>query len=847
MIIGLARPALRLERPRGAARDDAQRRLRARLERGARLARARQARRRDRPRRPGRAHPLPLRAQPGRRGARGRRARRGCGRTRRGGCGRDRGGGAARPAGRARRRSRRASTGSRGRRSSPPPRRGSARRPRAAGLRVERDPAGSLWALPGGDGPWWATGSHLDSVRRGGRFDGPLGVAAGFAVAERLPGVAVIAFADEEGARFNTPTFGSRALTGRLDVADVLARRDDDGVALAEAMRAAGADPEGLADAPAWLRAAARLPRAAHRPDARPGAARRARRRGARARLADAARAHASPAAPTTRARRAATSAATRSPPPRGSIVAADELAGGDPDFLVTAARMLVEPNAFTTVPSGVRLWIDGRTPDPARLAAWRDALTARAAELAGATGVGIDVATASHTDGVEFARRRRVRRPARARLLRRPRRGHPRCEDARRHGLRAQPDRREPRARGGRVARRRRRRGDRAAGAPWSGSHEHRSSCRRWSTRTRTRSSATCAARRSGPAPEAHAADDFWSWREAMYRLAGEHDPGSMRIAAGRVYAEMAAAGYGAVGEFHYVHHRPDGDPVPGPERDGDRGRRGGRRRRAADRPPPRRLSPRRLEPPADAGPAPLLRPGRRRATSPASTRCARGRTGAPGVGVGVAAHSVRAVPAAWLEAIAAYADQHGLVRHVHAHEQPRELEECREEHGVSPIELLAPDRLPRPAHEPDPRHPRDRGGRRPARGERHDRRLLPDDRGQPRRRPLPGARLPRRRRPDRDRQRLERPRRPVRGDARARDARAARAPDPPRAAGDVRRPVGRARRERPREPRPARAPAPCAIDRDHPDLAGVAAADLPLAVATCGSAAVVATRAAP
>ena len=62
----------------------------------------------------------------------------------------------------------------------------------------------------------------------------------------------------------------------------------------------------------------------------------------------------------------------------------------------------------------------------------------------------------------------------------------------------------------------------------------------------------------------------------------------------------------------------------------------------------------------------------------------------GRAGVHVGVAAHSVRAVPASWLEAIAAYADAHGLVRHVHAHEQPRELEECRAEHGVSPIELL-------------------------------------------------------------------------------------------------------------------------------------------------------------
>src|SRR5215218_6776305 len=67
-------------------------------------------------------------------------------------------------------------------------------------------------------------------------------------------------------------------------------------------------------------------------------------------------------------------------------------------------------------------------------------------------------------------------------------------------------------------------------------------------------------------PAPEAHAADDFWSWREAMYRLAGGHDPASMREVAGRVYAEMAAAGYGVVGEFHYVHHQPGGAPYEEP-----------------------------------------------------------------------------------------------------------------------------------------------------------------------------------------------------------------------------------------------------------------------------------------
>ena len=55
---------------------------------------------------------------------------------------------------------------------------------------------------------------------------------------------------------------------------------------------------------------------------------------------------------------------------------------------------------------------------------------------------------------------------------------------------------------------------------------------------------------------------DDFWSWREGMYELAGLLDPDGMREVAERVYREMAAAGYGVVGEFHYVHHRPDGTP---------------------------------------------------------------------------------------------------------------------------------------------------------------------------------------------------------------------------------------------------------------------------------------------
>jgi formimidoylglutamate deiminase len=60
-------------------------------------------------------------------------------------------------------------------------------------------------------------------------------------------------------------------------------------------------------------------------------------------------------------------------------------------------------------------------------------------------------------------------------------------------------------------------------------------------------------------------------------------------------------------------------------------------------------------------------------------------------GLTVGVAPHSVRACPADWLERIGAHAEREGLVLHIHADEQPREIDECLEEHGVRPIELLA------------------------------------------------------------------------------------------------------------------------------------------------------------
>jgi N-carbamoyl-L-amino-acid hydrolase len=271
------------------------------------------------------------------------------------------------------------------------------------GLRVERDPAGSLWACPSEPGPWWGLGSHLDSVRDGGRFDGALGVAAAFeAAAQARRPVAVISFADEEGARFNTPTFGSRALVGRLDVGDMLERVDDDGVTLADAMRAAGVDPAGLREAPRWLerlRGFLEL----HIDQSRDVAGAAARlgvveRLASRRRLQAVLEGAADHAGTTRRAeRRDALAAAAR------LIVAADDLAAGQQDFVVTPSRILVEPNALTTVPAHVRLWIDARAPAPTQLEDWHARLEEAAGDLQERTGVGVALAEQSRSDGVTF------------------------------------------------------------------------------------------------------------------------------------------------------------------------------------------------------------------------------------------------------------------------------------------------------------------------------------------------------------------------------------------------------------------------------------------------------------
>src|SRR5262245_15514924 len=59
---------------------------------------------------------------------------------------------------------------------------------------------------------------------------------------------------------------------------------------------------------------------------------------------------------------------------------------------------------------------------------------------------------------------------------------------------------------------------------------------------------------------------DSFWTWRDAMYRFALKMNPDEFQAVATQAYIEMAKAGYTAVGEFHYLHHQPDGTPYGNP-----------------------------------------------------------------------------------------------------------------------------------------------------------------------------------------------------------------------------------------------------------------------------------------
>jgi formimidoylglutamate deiminase len=157
----------------------------------------------------------------------------------------------------------------------------------------------------------------------------------------------------------------------------------------------------------------------------------------------------------------------------------------------------------------------------------------------------------------------------------------------------------------------------------------------------------------------------DFWAWRETMLELAASQTPERVRREYVDVYRELQAAGYTAVGEFHYL---------------------GLEEGRAAS------------DAAAEAGIELVLlhvayaRGGIERFRQESVVAYLREleELRAGGILVGVAPHSVRACPREWLEELGRYAAEHDLPLHVHADEQPREIEECLAEHERRPIELL-------------------------------------------------------------------------------------------------------------------------------------------------------------
>ena len=177
---------------------------------------------------------------------------------------------------------------------------------------------------------------------------------------------------------------------------------------------------------------------------------------------------------------------------------------------------------------------------------------------------------------------------------------------------------------------------------------------------------------------------DTFWSWRQAMYKVAARLDPDSLYEIALYTYKEMVAAGYTSVGEFHYVHHQPDGTPYADPNAMShavlQAGLEAGIRvvllmtayvRGSFNQPPgaeQRRFCDRSLE-------AFLRRVDDLRQE---------------GYAVGIAPHSVRAVPELWFREIASYCQQYRLPLHVHASEQVAEVEQCLAAYQCRPIELL-------------------------------------------------------------------------------------------------------------------------------------------------------------
>jgi len=183
---------------------------------------------------------------------------------------------------------------------------------------------------------------------------------------------------------------------------------------------------------------------------------------------------------------------------------------------------------------------------------------------------------------------------------------------------------------------------------------------------------------------------DDFWSWRGQMYRAASSLTPESIFEISRIAFRELFNSGVRTVGEFHYIHHQENGAPYENrtllSERVVEAAKQEGLRvsllRVAYHR----------------AGPGREREKGQRRFCDESVDDVLRDIDALrikyqhdPMVRVGVAPHSIRAVPPVWLKPLHAYATMHRMPFHMHVAEQQREIDECVAETGKRPVELFA------------------------------------------------------------------------------------------------------------------------------------------------------------
>lgn len=182
----------------------------------------------------------------------------------------------------------------------------------------------------------------------------------------------------------------------------------------------------------------------------------------------------------------------------------------------------------------------------------------------------------------------------------------------------------------------------------------------------------------------------DFWTWRQLMYEVAGRLDPDSYRELATYVYAEMVLAGWTSVGEFHYLHHGPDGSPYSDPNEMTwsllDAAGRAGIRITVLDT----------CYLQGGVGGEPLEGPQRRFSDqggdewSRRVTAAAESGRFATTARLGAGIHSVRAVPRSAMASVAAWAADAAAPLHVHVSEQQKENEDCLAAFQMTPTDLL-------------------------------------------------------------------------------------------------------------------------------------------------------------